>query len=262
MGNSVARLFVSHVYNPSGSKSGTNWNHPLSVEYDSTLAKWTIKNADNATMATGLGFNFRVDPTATQVCARQPGTGAEFISSLAVDDFNSNNNIYATLIVTPVSGPAHPIAVKYAAPYWGIVDSDGTLISGGTCFNVKIIAFSQYVDDPAQPDLSGKSNTIVDNGVGQDMGPNGTNYTINGIRIFNFNWSSGSGGLPMIYTPNLTPMGFTAPASPDTRYSSLWVTPICAFPSRLWAHRALRLPVTTLGAPARRRYRSPPPAAG
>ena len=237
-GNPSSRLFVSHVYNPSGSLSGTDWNHPLSVEYDSTLARWTIKNADNATMATGVGFNFRVDPTATQVCVPQPSTGAEFTSTLVVNDSNSNYNNYATLIVTPVSGPAHPVAVKYAAPYWGIVYSDGTLLSAGTCFNVKIIAFSQYVDDPGQPDLSGKSNTIVDNGVGQDMGP--TNHTFNGIRIFNFNWSSERSDLQMIYTSNLTPMGFRAPASPDTKYSSLWFTPSCPSVYGKCTYRTLR----------------------
>jgi hypothetical protein len=240
--NPSARLFVSHVYNPTGSSSGTNWNHPLSVEYDTSLAKWTIKNADNATMATGLGFNFRVDPTAKQICVPPSGTGDEFTSMLVVDDYNSNSNIWATLIVTPVSGPAHPIAVKYVAPYWGIVYSDGSLIPGGSCFNVKVIAFSQYLDDPAQPDLSGKSNTIVNNGVGQDMGPNGTNHTIGRNRIFNFNWSSGSWGLRMIHTSNLTPMGWTPPASPDTKYSSLWISPLCivikcAYPSRRWALR-------------------------
>jgi hypothetical protein len=194
-------------------------------------------------MAPGLGFNFRVDPSAKKVCVAPAGTGGEFASTLVIDDYNSNSNFYATLIVTPISGAAHPVAVKYVAPSWGIVYSDGAQIPGGTCFNVKVIAFSQYIENPAQPDLSGKSNTTVDNGGGQDMSGIGTNHTISGIRILYFNWASGGYGLPMIHTSNLTPMGWRSPASPDTKYSSLWVTPACltatgcAWPNRKWALR-------------------------
>jgi hypothetical protein len=237
-----ARLFVSHVYNPNGALAGTGWNNPISVEYDQTLTKWTIKNADGAPMAAGLGFNFRVDPTAKQICVPPPSTGNEFTSSLAIDDYNSNDNIYATLIVTPVSGAAHPIAVKYTRPRWAIVYADGSLLPGGACFNVKVIAFSQYIDDPAQGDLSGKLQTTYDNGVGQDMGGFGSNHTINGIRVFQFNWSSGNTALPMIFTSNLTPMGYREPAAPDVKYSSLWITPACittscVYPARHWALR-------------------------
>lgn len=241
-GKSSARVFVSHVYNPAGTSAGTNWDHRLSVEYDATLAKWTIKNVDNAPMATGLGFNFRVDPTAKQVCMPPATTANEFSSTLVVDDYNANNNVWATVIVTPLSGPDHPVAVKYDAPYWGIVYSDGALIPGGACFNVKVIAFSQYINDPAQSDLSGKSNTVVNMGVGEDLGANGANHTIGGIRMLPFAWSSGNSGSRMIYTSNLTPMGWTAPAASDTKNSSLWISPsciaiTCAYPSRRWGVR-------------------------
>lgn len=221
-GKPSALLFVSHVYNPSGAQ-GTNWNHPIAVEYDQTLEKWTVKNTDNALMVAGLGFSYRIDPTARQVCVPAPGTGNEFTSALDVDDISANNNIYAMLIVTPVAGSAHPVAVEYEAPHWEIVYSDRTLLPAGACFNVKIIAFSQYLSDPAQPDISGKTNTRVDMGVGVDL----SSHTADGARIFSFNWSSGNSALPILYTSNLTPMGFREPATPDTKISSLWVTPYC-----------------------------------
>jgi hypothetical protein len=252
-GKPGARVFVSHVQNPTGASVGTAWNHPLAVEYDTQRARWTVKNVDGARMATGLAFNVRVDPTAKQVCVPPPTTGNEFVTFLAVDDYGANSNIYATLVVTPVSGPAHPVAVKYAAPSWGIVYADGAVLPGGACFNVKVIAFSQYIDDPAQGDLSGKSNTIVDNGVGQDQGPNGATHTVAGVRVLPFNWASGNLALPMIHTSNLTPMGWTPPASPDTRNTSAWITPACTtttctFPSRRWAFRhADGTPVPGLG---------------
>ena len=241
-GKPDARVFVSHVQNPTGARVGTAWNHPLSVEYDAQRARWTVKNSDSAKMTAGLAFNVRVDPTARQVCAPPPSTGDEFVTFLAVDDYSANNTIWATLVVTPVSGPAHPVAVKYVAPNWGIVYADGAVIPGGACFNVKVIAFSQYLDDPAQGDLSGKSNTIINNGVGQDMGPNGANHTVAGLRVFPFNWATGNVGLRMIHTSNLTPMGWTPPASPDTRNASAWITPACeaiscTFQLRRWAIR-------------------------
>jgi hypothetical protein len=237
--NPSALLFVSHIYNPIGHQP-LSWNHPIAVEYDQTLAKWTIKNADNAPMIAGLGFSYRIDPTAKQVCVPAPGTGSEFTSTLDVDDIGANANIYATLLVTPVGGAAHPIAVKYSAPHWGIVYADQTLLPAGACFNVKVIAFSQYLSDPAQPDNSGKTNTSMDVGVGEDMSSVGENHTLGGARIFFFNWSSGNSALPILYTSNLTPMGFTEPAAPDTKYSSLWVTDACIVVGCISQHWGLR----------------------
>jgi hypothetical protein len=46
----------------------------------------------------------------------------------------------------------------------------------------------------------------------------------------------------MILTPNLTPMGFRQPASPDVKPPSLWIIPACQttscqYPPRPWAFR-------------------------
>ena len=238
-GNPSALLFVSHVYNPIG-RQATYWNHPIAVAYDQTLAKWTIENSDDAPMIAGLGFSYRIDPTAQQVCVPAPSTGSEFTSTLDVDDIGANSNIYAMLLVTPVGGPAHVIAVKYTAPHWGIVYADQTMLPAGACFNVKVIAFSQYLSDPAQPDISGKANTSMDIGVGEDISSVGENHTMGGARIFFFNWSSGNSALPILYTSNLTPMGLTAPAAPDTKYSALWVTDACFVVGCVSQHWGLR----------------------
>jgi hypothetical protein len=238
-GNPSAVLFVSHVYNPRAGFGGTKWDHPLSVEYHTGRSRWTIKNADNAAMKPGLGFNFRIDPSARKVCVPPGGTGSEFSPGLVVDDYNANSNPFASLGVTPISGPPRPVAVKYDAPYWSIVYADGSPLTGGTCFNVKVIAFSQYIDNPAQLDLSGKSNTTIDIGVGEDLG--GTNHTIAGTRILPFNWAGRDATLPMIFTSNLTPIGWPPPAAPDTKNSALRFTPPClapvrcTWPDRKWA---------------------------
>ena len=171
------------------------------------------------------------------------GTGSEFSPGLIVDDYNANSNPFASLIVTPISGPPFPIAVRYDAPYWSIVYADGQPLTGDTCFNVKVIAFSQYIDDPTQPDVSGVSNTTSDIGVGEDLG--GTNHTINGKRILPFNWACCDATQPMIFTSNLTPIGLPSPAAPDTKNLGLWITPkcvsqvwptrLCSYPDRKWA---------------------------
>jgi hypothetical protein len=242
-GDPSAVLFVSHVYNPNGNDTGTMWNHPLSVEYDTVRSRWTIMNSDNADMMSGLTFNFRINASARKICVPPGGTGSEFSPGLVLDDSNANSNPFASLIVTPISGPPALVAVRYDAPYWSIVYADGSPLTGGTCFNVKVIAFSQYIDDPTQPDLSGVSNTTSDIDVGEDLG--GTNHTIDGKRILPFNWAGGDATQPMIFTSNLTPIGLPSPAAPDTKTLALWITPkcvtplwptrLCSYPDRKWA---------------------------
>jgi uncharacterized DUF497 family protein len=193
-------------------------------------------------MPAGVTFNFRIDPTALRVCVPPASTGAEFTDALVVDDYNANDNKWAALIVSPISGGDHPVAVKYADKRWRIVYTDGSPLSGGTCFNVKVIAFSQYLESAQGPDLSGKSNILANNGVGEDIGGAGTGHTINGLRIFPFRWAAASAGLRMIHTVNLTPAGLSAPAAPDLANSALWITQdcittICSYPSRRWGLR-------------------------
>jgi hypothetical protein len=136
-----------------------------------------------------------------------------------VDNPVSNNNVWATLIVTQVRGAPHPLAVRYVSPYWQIVPTDGGVFVPFTCFNVKVFAFTQYVDDPAAGDISGRSNTSVDNGVGVDTGGHGQEHDDGPSRLLQFSWAFGNPALPIIVTANLTPRG--EPPFPDPRYVGL-----------------------------------------
>jgi len=111
-----ALLFVSHVRNPVSLAVAQEWNHPIGVQYDTARAKWTIRNRDGAAMRPGLGFNVRIDPTATRACAPIHSPLHEFA---VVDDPVSNGNVWATLIVIPIGhAPPHPLAVRYVSPHW------------------------------------------------------------------------------------------------------------------------------------------------
>jgi hypothetical protein len=209
-----ALLFVSHVRNPVGLAVAQAWNHPIAVQYDTAKARWTIRNLDGARMRPGLGFNVRIDPTAMHLCTR-----LALEDYVQVDNPVSNNNVWATLIVTQVRGAPHPLAVRYVSPYWQIVPTDGGVFVPFTCFNVKVFAFTQYVDDPAAGDISGRSNTSVNNGVGVDTGGHGQEHDDGPSRLLQFSWAFGNPALPIIVTANLTPRG--EPPFPDPRYVGL-----------------------------------------
>jgi Putative metal-binding motif len=206
-GNYAAKLFVSHVRNPGGSNSGTSWNHPIAVVYDNTLQRWTIRNTDGTAMPTGLGFGAHVDPTALTYCTSSfPGT----YTSVTVDHPLSNNNVWATLSVTPIAGGAHPVAVQYVSPSWHIVYQDGAPIPPGTCFNVQVLAFTQYLDDPAAGDLSSRTGLVADWGTGVDVQGDGTGHTSGTSRLVEFDWALSNPFRQVMLTYNLTPLGFTS----------------------------------------------------
>src|SRR5262245_1950462 len=193
-----ARLFVSHVRNPVNLAVAQEWNHPIGVEYDTARARWTIRNLDGAPMRPGLGFNVRIDPTATRACTpiRSPLPQHEFA---VVDDPVSNGNVWATLIVTPIGQtPPHPLAVRFVSPHWQIVYTDGALMGRGACFNVKVFSFTQYIDDPAVGDLSSRSNASADVGVGVDTGGSGQEHEDGPNRLLQFSWAFGNPALPII----------------------------------------------------------------
>jgi hypothetical protein len=232
-GNSAAKLFVSHVISAvvvgtTVNNTGTNtsaafadlsvaryWNHPIAVAYDSNLAKWTIYNADGATMPVGITFSVRTDPSAfklrsglkSPVVATKAGvTGslnelpAPFVP---IDEPSATSNPYATIMVTMAGGESnpHPIAVQYLAPYWRIVNSDGTLIPAGVLFNVKVIGFSAYqtaCPNDYRPLDSFSSNSAGISVRSLESASNGRNLC--------FWWQAGRSNLPIIVTPNLNPM--------------------------------------------------------
>lgn len=212
-GNPNANLFVTHVRNPGGSISGTSWNHPIGVTYDPGTARWAVRNLDGTAMPTGLGFGLRYDPTAELHCTPDvPGT----FYTIGVNNPAGNNNVYATVIATPIDGAPWPYAVRYVAPYWQIVHSNGAAIPRGTCFNVKVFAFTQYLDNPANGDLSGHTNVTVNWGTGVDAGGNGTGHTSGASRVLQFPWALDNPFRQVIVTPNATPLGW--PPYYDLRY--------------------------------------------
>ncbi len=211
--NPSANVFVSHIRNLGGSLFGSSWNHPIAVEYDPALERWAIRNMDGAAMPAGLGFGVRIDPTGLLYCTSFvpiPHTEILVLHPLA------DQNPYATIVVTPIGGSAHPVSVKYAAPYWRIVHTDGAEIPPSTCFNVKVFAFTQYVDDPMSGDLSGFSNVTANWGTGVDAGGSGAGHNSGSSRVLQFDWALEGPFRQMMVTYNQTPMGF-APFV-DSRY--------------------------------------------
>ena len=206
--NPSARLFVTHVRNPGGTLAGTLWNHGIGVLYNATLQRWTIRNNDGAAMTPGVAFGVRTDPTAPQICV------GSAVSSVPIDNWLSNNNVWATVFVTQVGGTAHPLAVRYVSPNWQIVYSDGASIPAQQCFNVKVFPFTQYLGDPASGDLSSRSNVTVNYGVGVDTSGFGTGHNSGSGRYLQFDWAYGNSFRPMVTTFNQTPLGFTAYVDP------------------------------------------------
>jgi hypothetical protein len=149
-------------------------------------------------MPAGLGFNVRIDPTAFRACT--PRFLPQSFDFVTINNVVSNNNLQATIIVTPIGGSAHPVAVHPFAPNWQIVYSDGAQMGPNTCFNVKVFAFTQYIDDPANGDLSGRLNVALDLGVGQDAGGNGLAHNVGSRRLLPFAWAQYIPNLPIIVT--------------------------------------------------------------
>jgi hypothetical protein len=195
-GNGGARLFVSHVYNPPG-LTPTFWSHPIATHYDGALAKWTINNSDGQTMQAGLGFNVRIDPSATRYYTGDPSVRPP-VPFVTINDPIANRNPYATIIVGMTTGLAvnpHPVAVQYAAPNWRIVNSDGALIPAGVRFNVKVIGFSAYhrydfvtTDDRIDRFVSNAAGISVD----------GSSFVSTDTRLLFFWWQFGRRSLPGI----------------------------------------------------------------
>ncbi len=201
-GKPGALLFVSHVRNPNGAASGRDWNHAIAVQYDSANRKWTIRNVDGTAMPAGLGFNVRIDPTAFRACTPFIPI-PRLYDFVTIDNLLSNDNLNATILVTPIGGSAHPVAVRPFSPNWQIVYSDGAQMGPSTCFNVKVFAFTQYIDDPANGDLSGRLNVALDVGGGVDMGGSGLAHNVGSRRLLPFAWAQDIPNLPIIVTSNL-----------------------------------------------------------
>jgi hypothetical protein len=210
-------IFVTHAH----TKAVPRWPHPLSVRYDATLARWTIVNDDGATMPPGIAFHVRIDPSAMILSRprRHPGRPS---ARLRIDDPRANYNPFAVILVTPASPNAHPIAVRYDAPHWSIVNADGAAI-GTQRFHVQIHGAGAYRDDRfrrARPfDPLGTNG--VSNGLGVDASGIGPARTSGDSRFIDLFWALGA-PRPMIVTPNLTPYGRSEIAAPS--FVSVWAT--------------------------------------
>ena len=220
--NPSAKVFVQHVYNPSGQTART-WNHPIAGVYNSTRARWTVHNVDNFAMVAGLGFNVNIDPSARQIYTGNPLTSPP-VSSITINDPISNNNPYATIVVGTyfTSGVtdalnAHPVAVRYVAPNWQIFNADRTNIPAGVRFNIKVIGFSEYHTLTLTPSNSDRLDFFVSNAAG--VSADGLYSTATQTRPINFWWQLGKPALPIVVTPNATPAGITGTV--DSKYIGL-----------------------------------------
>jgi hypothetical protein len=220
-GNAGAKLFVAHVYNPSG-LTPTFWNHPIATHFDGGLSRWTINNTDGAIMPPGLGFSVRIDPSATQYYTGNPTTRPP-VSFVTINDPIANGNPYATIFVSPTTGlavNAHPIAVQYVAPNWRIVNTDGTLIPAGVRFNVKAIGFSAY-HPWALTVPSDRIDRFVSNSAGVSV--SGQSGVVTDNRPLFFWWQLNKRSFPMLVTRTLSPMGQSS--LPEPKYLGLKYLP-------------------------------------
>lgn len=228
-GQSTAVAFISHVRNPGGSALGVLWNHPIALAYDASLGRWTIRNEDGAAMAAGVSFNVRIDPSGMRITApRISRFPLPFPRPITINHNSANYNPFATVIVTPAGGTRnpHPIAVRYVAPYWEIVNSDGARIPGGASFHVKVMGASSYIDDTYRGRRSFDplgSNAFSD-GAGIDIVGIGARRNAFANRYLPFFWSSRRPVLPVIVTPNLNPLGKNIVTDPH--YVGVWYTGI------------------------------------
>lgn len=210
-GKPDAKLFVAHLINPPG-LTPRYWNHPLVTVYNSTLLRWVIANADGAQMPVGLGFNVQIDQSALQAYTGAPGAFPP-VPYVQINDPTANDNPYATIAVSMTSGLAanpHPVAVEYSGSRWRIVNSDNALIPRGVRFNVRVVGFSAYHRDG----LGGRQDKFVANSAGisvTDITPGGSPPSSG--RILHFWWAGGNRTVPMLVTPNRTPMGTAAPTT-------------------------------------------------
>lgn len=218
--NPGTRIFVSHSFTPPNASGGMQWAHPVSVAYDGTSQRWTIRNDDGAAMPQGIGFNVRIDPGAKLISVRRAPTLARTVSSLTIDDPRANYNPYATIFVTPASANAHPLAVKYVAPYWGIVNSDGAKLQVGQRFFVQVLGATAYRDDRWRTahQYNPLGTNGISNGAGTDIDGLGLKRNAADSRYLDFFWARRSAA-PLILTANQTPLGRAAFA--DSTYSGV-----------------------------------------
>ena len=198
-GNPGAKLFVTHVYNPPG-LTPRFWNHPLLTSYDGE--RWCIVNGNGTPMPAGLGFNVRIDPSASQYYTGHPETNPP-VPYVEIKDPIADGNPYATIAVSMAAGRAtnpHPIAVAYNGSRWRIVNSDGALIPAGVRFNVRVLGYSAYHDNwqgmRLDDFLSNSAGVAV-----KDLSP------ATDTRLLSFWWQLGKPTLRMLVTPNVTPLG-------------------------------------------------------
>lgn len=213
-GNGGARLFVAHVLNPPG-LIPTFWNHPVMTSYDG--ARWVIRNADGATMPAGLGFNVRIDPSASQYSTGRPELSRP-VQYIEINDPSANGNPYATIAVSPtgwLAVNAHPIAVQYRAPRWRIMNADRAVIPAGVRFNVRVIGFSAY--HAASP--ASRLDDFISNSAGVSVREISV-ASAPETRLLHFWWQLGNNPtFPMLVTQNLSPMGNNV--SPNGKYVGL-----------------------------------------
>jgi hypothetical protein len=219
------------------------WRHPISVGYDEALERWTIHNDDAAAMVDGVAFNVRIDPSArilgrsrqSPELPKHPTVPSTVpIARMRIDDPRANHNPFATIFVTAASPNPHPIAVRYEAPSWHIVNADGRPMSRLQRFHVQVFGATAYRSDlyrgrfPVNPLRTNE----LSNGVGVDMHGLGAARNADANRFLDFPWALAA-HTPMIVTPNQTPTGRHPIV--DTAYVGVWFTGAPTTPANRWA---------------------------
>lgn len=186
-------------------------------------------------MVQGVSFNVRIDPSAMRITVR--GQRGQHFGFQRISQSSANFNPFATIMVTPSGATRnpHPIAVRYVAPFWEIVNSDGADIAAGVGFNVKVMGASSYIDDTfrgTHPFDPLGSNKFSD-GVGIDIDGIGALRNAGANRFLSFFWSSRKPALALIVTPNLNPLGKNMVSDPH--YVGFWYTGVGRNPASRWS---------------------------
>ncbi len=141
-GNPDAVLFTTANWNPYGTRSGVDNNHPEGVYYRSALQAWAIFNEDQAYISDTVAFNVWITQTSANVFTHVATAGNTLGNYTTISHTLTNGNPNLLLFVTQnwsvgshLFNPA-PAGVYYAGGQWAIRNDDLAAMPEGAGFNV------------------------------------------------------------------------------------------------------------------------------
>ena len=144
--NEDAIIFINQVYNPGGTPSGTQNNHPVGVWYSGSADQWSIFNQDLASMPLGAAFNVLIPLPGPNVFVHDANAGNTDGSVTYMDRPGLTGNPYASVLVTQNWNPGGTSGVYNPSPVytaydpvkelWLIGNENGAAIPDGASFNV------------------------------------------------------------------------------------------------------------------------------